>query len=258
MIIEAKNVTVSYRVGAARDIGIKEYLVRRMYRTVNPQHFTAVKEVSFSLKAGEMMGIIGSNGAGKSTLLKVISGIMPPTQGTMRVNGSVAALLELAGGFEGDLTVRENTYLRGAMLGHSRRFMNNAYDEIISFAELADFQDTPFRQLSTGMMARLAFSISSQVRPDVLILDEVLAVGDGAFQKKSEGKMLEIVQGGATTILVSHALDQVRRMCSQVLWLDHGKQIAFGDTESICDHYQSFLDQKCLDQEAQEEKEGKP
>lgn len=244
MIIQAKDVKVSYRVGGARDIGIKEYLVRRMYKRTPPRLFTAVNGVNFSLEKGDMMGIIGSNGAGKSTLLKVISGIMSPSQGSMEVNGSVAALLELAGGFEGDLTVRENTYLRGAMLGYSRRYMNENYDEIIAFSELQDFQDTPFRQLSTGMMARLAFSISSQVRPDVLILDEVLAVGDGGFQKKSEKKMLEIIQGGATTILVSHALDQVRRMCSKVLWLEHGNQIAFGATDNICDRYQAFLDQK--------------
>lgn len=250
MILEADNVTVSYLVGAARDIGIKEYLVRHLYRNGPPRRFAAVKNVSFSLERGEMMGIIGSNGAGKSTLLKVISGILPPTGGSMRVSGSVAALLELAGGFDGDLTVRENTYLRGAMLGYSRRFMNQHYDEIIAFAELEDFQDTPFRQLSTGMMARLAFSISSQVRPDVLILDEVLAVGDGAFQKKSEQKMLEIIGGGATTILVSHALDQVRRMCGRVLWLEHGEQIAFGETAEICDRYQAFLDEKCAAQSA--------
>lgn len=248
MILEAKDVTVSYLVGAARDIGIKEYLVQHMYRNTSSRRFTAVNGVTFSLERGEIMGIIGSNGAGKSTLLKVISGIMPPTEGTMQVNGSVAALLEMAGGFDGDLTVRENTYLRGAMLGYSRRFMNQHYDEIISFAELDDFQDTPFRQLSSGMMARLAFSISSQVRPDVLILDEVLAVGDGAFQKKSEQKMLEIIKGGATTILVSHALDQIRRMCGRVLWLECGKQIAFGDTNEICDRYQAFLDQKYLAQ----------
>lgn len=254
MILEAKDVTVSYQVGGARDIGIKEYLVQHMYRNPSPRFFTAVKGVTFSLARGDMLGIIGSNGAGKSTLLKVISGIMKPSTGTMRVNGSVAALLELAGGFEGDLTVRENTYLRGAMLGYSRRYMNKNYDEIISFAELEGFQDTPFRQLSTGMMARLAFSISSQVRPDVLILDEVLAVGDGAFQQKSERKMLEIIEGGATTILVSHALDQVRRMCNRVLWLDHGEQLAFGETNPICDRYQAFLDQKCLAQAAQDKK----
>jgi len=244
MILEAKDVSVSYLVGAARDIGIKEYLVRRMYRDRRPRVFTAVSGVTFSLERGDMLGIIGSNGAGKSTLLKVISGILPPTGGTMRVGGSVAALLELAGGFDGDLTVRENTFLRGAMLGYSRRFMNQHYAEIVSFAELEDFQDTPFRQLSTGMMARLAFSISSLVRPDILILDEVLAVGDGAFQKKSEAKMMEIIGGGATTILVSHALDQVRRMCGKVLWLEHGSQVAFGETNELCDRYQEFLDQK--------------
>lgn len=189
-----------------------------------------------------MLGIIGSNGAGKSTLLKAVSGIMEPTYGSFRREGSIAALLELGSGFDGDLTVRENTYLCGAMLGYTREFMDGTYDSIIEFAELQDFQDRPFKQLSSGMQSRLAFSIASLVRPDILILDEVLSVGDGAFRKKSEEKMKEIIHGGATTILVSHSLDQVREMCTKVLWLHKGEQIAFGDdVQGICDQYEAFF-----------------
>ncbi len=190
-----------------------------------------------------MLGIIGSNGAGKSTLLKAVTGIMVPTKGWVKVNGSIAALLELASGFDGDLTVRENTYLRGAMLGYTRKFMNEKYEEIIDFSGLQEFQDRPFKQLS-GMKSRLAFSIACLVRPDVLILDEVLSVGDGAFRKKSEEKMMEIINGGATTILVSHLLEQVRSMCNKALWLERGKQIAFGDANELCDRYEEFLSQK--------------
>ena len=157
---------------------------------------------------------------------------------------TIAALLELASGFDGDLTVRENTYLRGALLGYTRRFMNEKYEEIIDFSGLQEFQDRPFKQLSSGMKSRLAFSIACLVKPDILILDEVLSVGDGAFRKKSEEKMMEIIHGGATTILVSHLLEQVRSMCNKVLWLDHGKQIAFGETQELCDRYEEFLKKK--------------
>ena len=200
--------------------------------------------VSFSLERGDMLGIIGSNGAGKSTLLKAVTGIMVPTKGWVKVNGTIAALLELASGFDGDLTVRENTYLRGALLGYTRKFMNEKYEEIIDFSGLQEFQDRPFKQLSSGMKSRLAFSIACLVKPDILILDEVLSVGDGAFRKKSEEKMMEIIHGGATTILVSHLLEQVRSMCNKVLWLDHGKQIAFGETQELCDRYEEFLKKK--------------
>ena len=162
----------------------------------------------------------------------------------MEIHGNVAALLELTAGFDGELTVRENTYLRGAMLGYTRKFMDATYEQIIDFAELREFQDRPFKQLSSGMKSRLAFSIASLVQPDILILDEVLSVGDGAFRKKSEAKMREIIGGGATTILVSHSIAQVREMCNKVLWLHKGRQIAFGETKEICDRYQQFLEGK--------------
>ena len=241
-VLTLNNVSIRYMTGDFKDIGIKEYVMRRLKHNYQVTEFWADRHVTFSLEQGDMLGIIGSNGAGKSTLLKAISGIMEPTEGTVERKGSIAALLELASGFDGDLTVRENTYLRGAMLGYTRKFMDEKYNEIIEFSGLHEFQERPFKQLSSGMKSRLAFSIASLVNPDILILDEVLSVGDSAFKKKSEAKMKEIISGGATTILVSHSLEQVRKMCNKVLWLDKGNQIAFGETQSICDEYQRFLE----------------
>ena len=244
-ILEARNVSIRYITGDFKDIGLKEYVMRRLTGNYHVTEFWADKDVSFTLERGEMLGIIGSNGAGKSTLLKAVSGIMVPTEGWIHREGTIAALLELASGFDGELTVKENAYLRGAMLGYTRKFMDEKYDEIIAFAELKGFEDRPFKQLSSGMKSRLAFSIACLVKPDILILDEVLSVGDGAFRKKSEAKMREVISGGATTILVSHSLEQVRQMCTTVLWLHKGCQIDFGtDVSSICDRYQDFLDGK--------------
>jgi len=229
--------------GDFKDIGLKEYVMRRIKHNYQVKEFWADRDISFALEKGDMLGIIGANGAGKSTLLKAISGIMEPTKGIVHREGTIAALLELGSGFDGDLTVKENTYLRGAMLGYTRKFMDETYGQIIDFAELKDFEDRPFKQLSSGMKSRLAFSIASLVEPDILILDEVLSVGDGAFRKKSENKMKEIINGGATTILVSHSLGQIRQMCSKILWLDKGRQVGFGsDVQGICDQYQEFLD----------------
>lgn len=244
-ILEVHDVSIRYMTGDFKDIGLKEYVLRRIKHQYHVVEFWADRHISFSLEKGDMLGIIGTNGAGKSTLLKVISGIMEPSEGWVRREGTIAALLELGSGFDGDLTVKENTYLRGAMLGYTRKFMNATYEQIIDFAELKEFENRPFKQLSSGMKSRLAFSIASLVRPDVLILDEVLSVGDGAFRKKSEAKMKEIIHGGATTILVSHSLQQVREMCNKILWLNKGKQIEFGrDVQAICDRYQNFLNGK--------------
>jgi len=241
-IIEAKNVSIRYITGDFKDIGVKEYVMRKLTGNYKVREFWADTDVCFELERGDMLGIIGTNGAGKSTLLKAVSGIMVPTKGEIQVNGTVAALLELGAGFDGDLTVRENTYLRGALLGYTRKFMNEMYDQIISFAELQEFQERPFKQLSSGMKSRLAFSIACLVNPDILILDEVLSVGDGAFRKKSGDKMKEILASGVTGILVSHSVEQVRSLCNKVLWLDHGKQIVFSnDTSEICDAYEEFL-----------------
>ena len=253
-ILEVNNVSIRYMTGDFKDIGLKEYVMRRLKGDYHIQEFWADKNVTFSLEQGDMLGIIGTNGAGKSTLLKAISGIMEPTTGYVKREGNIAALLELASGFDGDLTVRENAYLRGAMLGYTRKFMDETYDSIIAFAELQEFQDRPFKQLSSGMKSRLAFAIASLVQPDILILDEVLSVGDGAFRKKSEAKMREIIESGATTILVSHSIQQVEKLCTKVLWLDHGEQIAFSsDVAGICDLYQRFLNQEITLEQAKAE-----
>lgn len=244
-ILQVKNVSIKYITGDFKSIGLKEYVVRKLKGDYQVKEFWANRNITFSLNEGDMLGIIGTNGAGKSTLLKAVSGIMRPSEGSITRHGTIAALLELGSGFDGDLTVKENAYLRGAMFGYTRKFMDETYEQIIDFAELKEFEDRPFKQLSSGMKSRLAFSIASMVRPDILILDEVLSVGDGAFRKKSEAKMKEIINGGATTILVSHSLNQVRSMCSKILWLHKGRQVTFGsDVQKICDDYQSFLDGK--------------
>ena len=241
-ILEVRDVSIRYITGDFKDIGLKEYVLRRLRHDYHVKEFWADRDISFTLEQGDMLGIIGTNGAGKSTLLKVISGIMEPTQGSVYRKGTIAALLELASGFDGDLTVRENTDLRGAMLGYTRKFMDEMYEQIMQFSELKEFEDRPFKQLSSGMKSRLAFSIASLVQPDILILDEVLSVGDGAFRKKSEAKMREILASGATTILVSHSITQVRQLCSKILWLHKGRQIEFGDdVQQICDRYEAFL-----------------
>ena len=249
-VLEVNHVSIRYLTGDFKEIGLKEYTMRKLKGNYHVQEFWADRDVTFSLEKGDMLGIIGVNGAGKSTLLKAISGIMDPSRGYVRREGNVAALLELASGFDGELTVRENTYLRGAMLGYTRDFMEKKYDEIIDFAELREFQDRPFRQLSSGMKSRLAFSIASLVQPDLLILDEVLSVGDGSFQQKSAEKMREIIHGGATTILVSHSVAQIEELCNKVLWLHKGEQIAFGETEAVCGCYKAFLEDGLSPEEA--------
>ena len=224
-VVKCEGVSIRYITGDFKDIGLKEYVLRKLKGNYRVVEFWADK-----------------NGAGKSTLLKAISGIMVPTEGRVRTKGSIAALLELTSGFDKDLTVRENTYLRGALLGYTRAFMDEKYDEIISFAELEEFQERPFKQLSSGMKSRLAFSIACLVNPDILILDEVLSVGDGAFKRKSGQKMKEILASGVTGMLVSHSVGQVREMCNKILGLDHGRQIAFGDDVSeLCDAYEEIL-----------------
>lgn len=249
-ILEVKNVSIRYMTGDFKEIGLKEYVMRKLKGRYEVREFWADRDITFSLEKGEMLGIIGTNGAGKSTLLKAVSGIMEPTKGRVVRRGRIAALLELASGFDGELTVRENAYLRGAMLGYTRKFMDETYERIIEFAELKEFEDRPFKQLSSGMKSRLAFAIASLVEPEILILDEVLSVGDGAFRKKSEAKMREIISGGATTILVSHSIQQVRELCGKVLWLDKGRQVAFGNAQILCGLYQQYLDKSMTLEEA--------
>ena len=243
-VLELDNVSIRYMTGDFKSIGLKEYVLRKITGKYHVVEFWADRHVTFSLEKGDMLGIVGINGAGKSTLLKAITGIMIPLEGTIKIDGRIAALLELASGFDNELTVRENTYLRGALLGYTKKFMDEKYDEIIEFAELENFQEYPFKQLSSGMKSRLAFSIACLVNPDIIILDEVLSVGDGSFKEKSGNRMREILNTGVTGILVSHSLAQIRELCNKVLWLDHGNQIAFGETEDIANAYQHFLNQK--------------
>ncbi len=241
-VIECRNVSIRYITGDFKSIGLKEYVMRRLTGNYAVTEFWADRDISFSLEKGDMLGIIGANGAGKSTLLKAISGIMVPSEGTIRTSGSIAALLELGSGFDNDLTVKENTYLRGSMLGYTRQYMDEKYEEIIRFAELEDFQDWVFNHLSDGMKSRLAFSIACLVNPDIIILDEVLSVGDGAFREKSGSRLKQILTSGVTGILVSHSMEQVRQLCRKVLWLDRGKQIIFSDdVDTVINAYEQFL-----------------
>lgn len=241
-IIKVENVSIRYKTGDFKDIGLKEWIIKHIKKEYKIVNFMAVSHISFELEKGDMLGIIGTNGSGKSTLLKAISGIMAPSEGIISVEGNVAALLELGSGFDGNLTVKENAYLRGALLGYTKQLIDKEYDKVIEFAELKNFEDRPFNQLSSGMKARLAFSIASAINPDILILDEVLSVGDGAFQTKSAEKMKSIINGGATTILVSHSIEQIRGLCNKILWMNKGEQIVFGtDVNGICDTYETFL-----------------
>ena len=246
-VIECNNVSVIYKTGDFKSIGLKEYVVRRLKGNFNVKEFYADKNVTFSLEKGDMLGIIGTNGAGKSTILKAITGIMMPAKGKVKTKGRIAAFLELASGFDPEMTIKENTYLRGAMLGYTKDYIDEKYDDIIKFAELEKFENYTFKQLSSGMKSRLAFAIASMCQPEIIILDEVLSVGDGAFRKKSKDKMMEILQSDVTGILVSHSVSQVRELCNKILWLDHGNQIAFTDQKDLyLDAYEEFLESKVL------------
>ncbi len=244
-MVVVEHITISYPIGNLKNIGLKEYIFRKIKKQYKQTMFTALSDISFRLNEGDMLGILGSNGAGKSTLCKVIAGILHPNSGYAKVHGNVAALLELATGFDSEMTVKENVYLRGAILGYTKAFLDEKYPEIIAFSELSEFQEFTFNQLSSGMKSRLAFSIACLIQPEIVILDEVLSVGDGAFKRKSENKMLEVLSSGATTIFVSHNTEQIKRLCNKVLWLEHGKQIAFSDdVVGLCDEYEKVQNLK--------------
>lgn len=217
---------------------LKEFCVRWLKRDLKSEDFWALTDVSFDVEKGDVIGIIGHNGAGKSTLLKVISGIMKPTKGTIEAHGNIVPMLELGSGFDMELSGRENIYLNGAILGYSEEFLNEKYDEIVAFSELGNFIEAPLRTYSSGMLARLAFSVACIVEPEILIVDEILSVGDADFQEKSRARMMDLMTGGTTVFFVSHSLKQIRQMCNKVVWLEHGKIQAIGKTGEICDKYE--------------------
>jgi ABC-type polysaccharide/polyol phosphate transport system ATPase subunit len=238
-MIKAENVSVKYLMAYDRIKSMKEYLVQLVKGNIQYEEFWALQDVSFEVKKGEVLGIIGHNGAGKSTLLKVISGILKPTSGSVQVNGTVVPMLELGSGFDFDLTGRENVFLNGAILGYPEQFLKEKYGEIVEFSELGQFIDVPLRNYSSGMVMRLAFSIATVVQPDILIVDEILAVGDADFQEKSKRRMLELMGGGTTVLFVSHSLGQIQEMCDRVLWLEKGRLKMAGKTETVCAMYQA-------------------
>ena len=236
-VIEVKDVTMRFHMNADRIMSLKEYLTRVIRGKIQYFDFTALDHVSFSVKKGETLGLIGHNGAGKSTTLKLISGILKPTEGSITVNGNVVPMLELGSGFDMDLTGRENIFLNGAIMGYSEEFLKAKYDEIVSFSELGQFIDSPIRNYSSGMLARLAFSVASMVEPEILIVDEILSVGDADFQAKSRARMMELMGGGTTVLFVSHSLPQIREMCNRVIWLEHGRVKMIGSADEVCDSY---------------------
>lgn len=236
-VIEISNVSMRFRMNSDKIMSLKEFVTTAMRGKLQYQEFTALDHVSFTVRKGETLGLIGRNGAGKSTMLKIISGILKPTEGSVVCRGNVVPMLELGSGFDFDLTGRENIFLNGAILGYSEAFLKAKYDEIVEFSELGAFIETPIRNYSSGMLARLAFSVATMVQPEVLIVDEILAVGDAAFQEKSKKRMLELMGGGTTVLFVSHSLEQVREMCGRVIWLEKGRVRIFSSAEEVCDTY---------------------
>ena len=236
-VIEVNDVTMRFHMNADRIMSLKEFLTRAVRGKIEYFDFTALEHLSFDVKKGETLGLIGHNGAGKSTTLKLISGILKPTEGSIAVNGNVVPMLELGSGFDMDLTGRENIFLNGAIMGYSEEFLNSKYDEIVAFSELGQFIESPIRNYSSGMLARLAFSVASMVEPEILIVDEILSVGDAAFQEKSHQRMMELMGGGTTVLFVSHNLEQIREMCNRVIWLEHGHTKMIGETEEVCAAY---------------------
>lgn len=237
-IVSVKNISLKFKMEQNRANSLKEFCVRWLKRDLKSEDFWALTDVSFDVEKGDVIGIIGHNGAGKSTLLKVISGIMKPTKGTIEAHGNIVPMLELGSGFDMELSGRENIYLNGAILGYSEEFLNEKYDEIVTFSELGNFIEAPLRTYSSGMLARLAFSVACIVEPEILIVDEILSVGDADFQEKSRARMMELMTGGTTVFFVSHSLKQIREMCNKVVWLEHGKIQAVGKTGEICDKYE--------------------
>ena len=233
--VEVRNVQMHFNMSKEKIDSIKEYVIKFLKRQLMYENFVALNDVSFDIRKGDVFGIVGLNGSGKSTLLKVISGILKPTKGTVKVNGTIAPLIELGAGFDMDLTARENIFLNGSVLGFSRKMMHEKFDEIVEFSEMKDFLDVPMKNYSSGMVARVAFAIATITHPDILIVDEILSVGDFHFQEKCEARIQQMMSGGTTVIIVSHSIHQIEKLCNRVLWLDHGDMKMLGDMEAVCE-----------------------
>ena len=244
-MIDVQNVSMRFNLGIEKNNSLKQMAVdlfsksarekRKMHKKEN--EFWALQDVSFKVEKGQVVGFVGSNGAGKSTLLKVVAGVMKPTKGKVLVGGNICPMIELVAGFDLDLNARENIYLNGAVMGYSKDFIDSKYQEIVDFSELHDFLEVPVRNFSSGMIARLAFSVATIVEPEILIVDEILSVGDLNFQKKSENKMRSLISGGTTVLYVSHSIESIKSLCDKVVWLEHGKVIQVGTAEKVCAAY---------------------
>lgn len=238
--VEVNNLSICFNLGNQKIDNIKDYFIQYLKRRISVSPFWALDDVSFTLKKGDTLGIIGYNGSGKSTLMKAVAGILKPTKGSVRSNGIIAPLIELGAGFDPELSARENIFLNGALLGYNRAYMRNKVDSIIEFAELEDFTEVPIKNYSSGMLSRLGFATATMNQPDILILDEVLSVGDYKFQKKSLARTREIANSGATVLFVSHSAEQVAELCDTAIWLDHGKMLMHGNTTEVAKAYAEF------------------
>ena len=239
--IEINDVTMKFNMCREKIDNLKEYLIKFLKKQLSFEEFTALENVSVEVKQGEVFGIVGLNGSGKSTLLKLVSGILKPTTGTVKTNGTISPLIELGAGFDMELTARENIFMNGSVLGYSREFMKEKFDEIIEFAELQNFVEAPLKNFSSGMVARLGFSIATLVKPEILIVDEILAVGDFLFQQKCEQRIQEMMSGGTTVLIVSHSIEQIERLCNRVMWLEKGHVKMIGNTEEVCGAYKGLV-----------------
>lgn len=240
IMIKVEDASMMFNMSSDRIDNIKEYVIRMLKRQLMFEEFWALKNISFEIEKGDSLGIVGLNGSGKSTLLKMIAGVLKPTKGHVFTNGAIAPLIELGAGFDDDLSAEENVYLNGSILGYSKEYMQERYEEIIRFAELENFTQVPLKNYSSGMKARLGFAIATMNIPDILILDEVLSVGDFKFQEKSFARMQEILHSGATVLFVSHSVEQVRKICKKALWLSNGEVKMFGDADTVCSAYEAM------------------
>lgn len=238
--VEVRNVEMHFNMSQEKLESFKEYFIKLMKKQLMYQDFVALNNVSFDIKKGDVFGIVGLNGSGKSTILKIISGILTPTKGSVMTDGTIAPLIELGAGFDMELTARENIYLNGSVLGYSKKFMDKKFDDIVEFSEMRDFLDVPMKNYSSGMVARIAFAIATITSPDILIVDEILAVGDFLFQQKCEDRINSMLNDDTTVIIVSHSIEQIERLCKHCMWLDKGEIKMIGEMQEVCDAYKSY------------------